>query len=316
MSAFHDSNLARATPFLRQYYAHVLFISALVLIPCFWLPHAGWGDFPSHVYNAWLAPQIERGELPGLTLAHLHTNVLTDLALQWLMVHAGVNAAQRIVLAASVLLMFWGMFAMVAAISRRAPWWLAPIFAMLCYGWAFHLGFLNNYFSTAVCFFVFALLWSQATLVDGFIALLLSMFSGVRPPGSAHLVDRSAGFRIDRSPTKTSRPVVVARSLRRGADRIQSFHRSETYRRVDSDSIAQREWSRPVYIFRARFFILEVIIFLLGIFMILRRIKEGDWREKLICTSAADVLVDLRRGVPHAGRVHSSRAVATIRIPS
>jgi hypothetical protein len=65
LSAFHDSNLADAARFLRKYYARILGISLLVLIPCFWLPHAGLGDFPGHVYNAWLYPKVARGELQG-----------------------------------------------------------------------------------------------------------------------------------------------------------------------------------------------------------------------------------------------------------
>src|SRR4051794_40564294 len=99
-----SSNLNPAAGFIRKNPLAIVITSVLLSVPCFWLPHAGWGDFPSHVYNAWLAPQIERGELPGLALAHLHTNVLTDLALQSLISNVGVNAAQRIVLSISVLL--------------------------------------------------------------------------------------------------------------------------------------------------------------------------------------------------------------------
>src|SRR3954447_22406389 len=37
-----------------------VFSSLMLLIPCVWQPHVGFGDFPSHIYNAWLATLIEQ----------------------------------------------------------------------------------------------------------------------------------------------------------------------------------------------------------------------------------------------------------------
>src|SRR5204862_2618440 len=71
--------------------------SALLLLPCVWQPRVGIGDFPSHIYNAWLAILIEQGQLSGMTLAHLKTNVLVDMALVWLLKHFSVLTAQRLV---------------------------------------------------------------------------------------------------------------------------------------------------------------------------------------------------------------------------
>jgi len=34
-------------------------VALLLLVPCFWKPHIRAGDLPSHLYNAWLAGQIE-----------------------------------------------------------------------------------------------------------------------------------------------------------------------------------------------------------------------------------------------------------------
>jgi hypothetical protein len=49
----------------------------LLLVPCSWQPHILAGDLPSHLYNAWLAGQIEQGNFPPqLSLAHPITNVL------------------------------------------------------------------------------------------------------------------------------------------------------------------------------------------------------------------------------------------------
>ena len=38
----------------------VLFISILLLVPCFWHPRIEARDLASHIYNVWLARQIER----------------------------------------------------------------------------------------------------------------------------------------------------------------------------------------------------------------------------------------------------------------
>jgi hypothetical protein len=281
LTAFHDSNLARAARFLRQYPARFVGISLFVLVPCFWQAHAGFGDFPSHVYNAWLAPQIERGELPGLTLAPLHTNVLTDLTLQRLIEHVDVNAAQRIVLSISVLLMFWGIFALVAAIGRRAPWWLLPIFAVLCYGWAFHLGFLNNYVSTAICFLIFALLWSQPTLIDGCIALILAVLTAMaHPVPLIWLIGVLAFGSIVRRQMPRARWLWLGLCIAA----LFAFNRFAVAR-------LSGEWipipllnvsgADQFYIFRLRFYWLTVTIAALGLLMVLRKIKESGWRETL-----------------------------------
>jgi hypothetical protein len=284
LSELHDSNLAYAARFISQYYARILGISLLVLIPCFWLPHAGWGDFPSHVYNAWLAPQVERGELPGLTLAHQHTNVLTDAALECLIARVGVNAAQRGVLSASVLLMFWGMFAIVAAISGRTPWWLMPVFAMLTYGWAFHLGFLNSYVSTAICFWIFALLWSDPKLADILATIpLVALAVLAHPVPFIWLVGTLVFGWIVRRRSPIGRWWWLAADIAV----LIAFNRFAVTKLAG-------EWipipllnvtgADQFYIFRARFYWLAVVIGLLGIFMLSRRVKESGW--KMFLTAA------------------------------
>ena len=45
-------------------------------------PHRS-DDLGSHVYNAWLAQLIRRGQAPGLWIAHQWTNVLFDLLLSF-----------------------------------------------------------------------------------------------------------------------------------------------------------------------------------------------------------------------------------------
>ena len=169
---------------MRQQSARALAVSLLILIPCFWQPHIGFGDFPSHVYNAWLYPKVAAGEVQGLTVSGQHTNILSDVALTWLLQHASVQTAERTVLAGAVLLMFWGMFAMVGALTGRVAWWVAPFLAMLAYGWAFQLGFLNSYLATAFCFLIFALLWSRPAMIDLLVAIPLLLLAALAHPAA------------------------------------------------------------------------------------------------------------------------------------
>jgi len=135
--------------------------SILLLVPCFWQPRIQAGDLSSHLYNAWLAQLIERGQAPGLTLARQSNNVLFDLMLSGLMRAFGAAAAQRIAVSVAVLVFFWGAFAFVWSGSglrpRQAPWQLAPCLAMLAYGWVFHMGLFNFYISLGLCLGALAL---------------------------------------------------------------------------------------------------------------------------------------------------------------
>ena len=272
------SNLQIGAAFVRKNLLLIAIVSALVLIPCFWLHHAGWGDFPSHVYNAWLASQVERGELPGLTLAHLHTNFLTDVILEWLIPHVGLSGAQRIVLSISVLLMFWGMFAIVAAISRRQPWWLAPILAMLCYGWAFHLGFLNSYVSTAICFWTFALLWSGARVIDGSAAILLTVLAAMAHPvplawAAGTLLFGSVVRRKVSSWNWVLLPAGVAGLI--AFNRLAVVKLSGEWIPIPILNVSGAD---QFYIFRARFYWLAVVIAVLGALLMIHAARSSGWK--------------------------------------
>jgi hypothetical protein len=135
--------------------------SVLVLVPCFWQLRIQAGDLSSHLYNAWLAQLIERGQAPGLSVAKQSNNVLFDLMLSGLLRAFGPGPAQRIAVSLAVLVFFWGAFAYVWSCSRqrprKAPWHLAPCLAMLAYGWVFHMGLFNFYISLGLCFGALAL---------------------------------------------------------------------------------------------------------------------------------------------------------------
>ena len=130
--------------------------SLAALAPCFWQPRIQAGDLSSHLYNAWLAQLIERGQAPGLTLARQSNNILFDWMLSGLLRAFGPGAAERVAVSAAVLVFFWGAFAFVWSCARpapaRAPWHVAPCLAMLAYGWVFHMGLFNFYLSLGLCF--------------------------------------------------------------------------------------------------------------------------------------------------------------------
>ncbi len=140
--------------------ALIVAVSIALLIPCFWQDHIEAGDLSSHVYNAWLASQVERGAVPGLTLSHQWTNILSDVALQWLIGRVGPAQAERIVVGFAVLLFFWGAFYLTSVVSQRRTWLLAPGLSMLAYGLVFHLGFLNFYLATGFSIWLIGLLWN------------------------------------------------------------------------------------------------------------------------------------------------------------
>ena len=76
-----QSALIQGLRFVRAKFWIILLISAVLLIPCFWHQRIEAGDLGSHVYNAWLAQLIEKGQAPGLYFAKQWNNVLFDIAL-------------------------------------------------------------------------------------------------------------------------------------------------------------------------------------------------------------------------------------------
>jgi hypothetical protein len=157
----HEVQARPMSPRLEQTVLPFLGVSVLLLIPCVWQPQVGIGDFPSHIYNSWLAILIEQGKLPGMTLAHLKTNVLVDTALVWLLKHFSVSTAERVVLGGSILIFFWGTFLLARVARGRGPWHITPVLAVITYGVIFQLGFSNFYLSCGICCFAVALLWTE-----------------------------------------------------------------------------------------------------------------------------------------------------------
>jgi hypothetical protein len=151
--------LPQAASFVRENWPRIAAISATLLVPCFWHRRIIATDLGSHLYNAWLAHLIQRGQAPELWLSSQLTNVLFDYMLGGFGDLFGLRAAEKIVVPVCVLIFFWGLFALVSAAARRAPWMLVPCLALVTYGWTFHMGFFNYYLSLGFAFFGVAILW-------------------------------------------------------------------------------------------------------------------------------------------------------------
>jgi hypothetical protein len=157
----NDTPFSSVIPILRESRLRIAFVSAVLLIPCLWHPRIEAGDLASHVYNAWLAQLIGKGQAPGLYLASQWNNILFDYCLWHTANVVGFPAAQQIVVGACVLIFFWGVFALIAAITDRLPWFLTPCIAMLAYGYSFNMGFLNYYLSIGLACFSLAFFWRR-----------------------------------------------------------------------------------------------------------------------------------------------------------
>jgi hypothetical protein len=85
--------------------------------------------------------------------------VLFDLVVSGLGKVFSLHVAEKIAVSAAVLIFFWGVFAFVSAASKRVPWFLIPVIAMITYGYTFHMGFFNYYLSIGIAFFGIAIFW-------------------------------------------------------------------------------------------------------------------------------------------------------------
>lgn len=157
--ALSEGVVAPVWKFMRTRWLAVLITSIVLLIPCFWHERIVSGDLASHVYNAWLAQLIEKGQAPGLYIVSRWNNIIIDVSLVRLGNWFGLAAAEKIVVSTCVLVFFWGAFSLLTAVVGRVKWFLLPCLAMLAYGWTFNIGFFNYYLSLGLGFFATALFW-------------------------------------------------------------------------------------------------------------------------------------------------------------
>jgi hypothetical protein len=165
--------LREAAKFLHRKFGSTLIVSLLLLFPCIWHAHIQAGDLGSHIYNAWLGQLAQGGHAPGVYVARQWNNILFDVAVSNAARVFGWHAAELLVVSASVLVFFWGVFAFVATVIEKAPWTLVPCLAMLAYGYSFSMGFLNYYLSLGLACFGMAMFW-RGGAGNWLTALLLS----------------------------------------------------------------------------------------------------------------------------------------------
>jgi hypothetical protein len=177
---------------MRDNWPRFVLVSALIVLPCFWHRHLEAGDLASHVYNAWLAQLIQRGQAPGLYIVRQWNNVLFDFTLIGLAKYLGLRAAERIAASAAVLIFFWGAFALVSSVARRAVWNLIPVIAIFAYGWTFEEGLMNYYISIGLAFFGLALLRSGLGWGKSVIVILAGLIWLANPLGLVFLISAAA----------------------------------------------------------------------------------------------------------------------------
>ncbi|MGI9073467.1 MAG: hypothetical protein ACR2JB_19650 [Bryobacteraceae bacterium] len=113
----------------------------------------------SHLYNAWLAKLVALGQAPGLWIVPLWTNTVFEIVERWLQEVFSVVAAERIGASGTVLIFFWGAFALASKVNRRPAWLVAPLLAMLAYGFVFHQGLTDFYISVGLLLVFLTLVW-------------------------------------------------------------------------------------------------------------------------------------------------------------
>jgi hypothetical protein len=181
-----DCAIVSGWRFFGRHWTNVLYISAALLLPCFWHRHIEAGDLGSHLYNAWLAQLIEKGQAPGLYIAHQFSNFLFDFWLLHLANLFGFWLAEKIAVSVCVLIFFWGVFALIGAVADDPQWILMPCIAVLAYGYAFNMGFMNYYLSLGLGAFALALVWPVATWerkeADCIVAALLIVVAWLAHP--------------------------------------------------------------------------------------------------------------------------------------
>src|SRR5579863_3387775 len=208
-----DSALVSAWHFFGRHWTRVAGISAALLLPCFWHRHVEAGDLGSHLYNAWLAQLIEKGQAPGLYLAHQFSNVLFDFSLLHLANILGFWLAEKIAVSGCVLIFFWGVFALVSAVADDPQWILMPCIATLAYGYAFNMGFMNYYLSLGLGAFCLSLVWPvtawEGKEADCIIAAALLILAWLAHPIGALWVLTTIAYLAARHQLKGWRKLAV-----------------------------------------------------------------------------------------------------------
>jgi len=116
---------------------------ALLLLPLFWVERVQSIDLASRSYNAWLAQLIRQGELPGLTLEPLLVNALFEHGFDLLLGLLTFPTAERVAMAATLLVFGVGTGLWLRQAAGRFPWGLWPLLLVAAHGVVTQVGLLN-----------------------------------------------------------------------------------------------------------------------------------------------------------------------------
>ncbi len=199
--------------FVRENVVKVIGASLGILIPCFWHAHLEAGDLASHTYNAWLAQLISRGQAPGLYVVNQWSNILFDYLLQGLTHSLGFAWGEKIAVSLCVLVFFWGGFALVSAMAGRAAWAIAPLIAMLSYGWLFNVGFFNLYLASGLSLWALALVWCGVGWELALLIPLVLLISRAHLLGLVWVMAGGAYLALARVLPKRWHPLLMGASL-------------------------------------------------------------------------------------------------------
>jgi len=255
-------------------------VSVLLLVPCYWQSRLQAGDLSSHIYNAWLAQLIARGQIHGLRIAGQTTNILFDLMLGGLFQWFGPAAAQRLAVSLAVLIFIWGAFAFATVVSGRQAWPILPCIAMLAYGWVFHMGFFNFYLSLGLGFWALALLWEpNPRRVAAAVAVLAVAYLAHALPVA--WVAGLAAFKVvaGRLPGEL-RPYLIA-----GALLVMVVAGAILARTMETHWSAQQLMLTTgldqIWIFDSKYYALRMALLFLWIVLFLNMVRGSDARQVL-----------------------------------
>ena len=272
-----NTRLVYVAGFLRQFKLRVLLFSALLGGPCFWQRRIEAGDLASHAYNVWLGQLIEKGQAPGLYLAKQWENVLFDVTLSHLANFLGFPLGQKISVYACVLIFFWGVFAFVAAVTERPPWFLAPCIAMLAYGYSFNMGFMNYYLSLGLACFGLALFWGARGREWICGTLLLPFVLLAHPIGFVWLIGTVAyvKLRLKLPGWWKFLPAAAAASGLLGVHWFMARHADKYLVDWDRGPFCLYNGADQLAIYGQRYFYLAGTVFLFGLFCVAADLRAG-----------------------------------------
>jgi len=283
--------------------AAVFAISALLLVPCWWQWHIEAADLASHVYNAWLAQLIEKGQAPGLYIARQWNNVLFDVLLLRTANFVGIAVAEKIAVSICVLIFFWGVFAFIRTVMEQPPWFLTPCVAMLAYGYSFSMGFMNYYLSLGLACFGLAILWRArrfewiAAIPLAFLALL------AHPIGFLWLVGTIAYLRVrTKLPGWWKLALPLSAACTFAAVRLYASHRPALMADWDRGPFYLYNGADQLALYGRRYATLAAAAFFLGLIFVAldfyqRRHESSPWKsfelalELYLVTFCATVLL-------------------------